>query len=73
MDPMPDSWTARHFSQANPEGEDEGDVPALLRRVADTLQQFGDVKVLDLILQQEPTERGFAPAITVYFDFPEND
>jgi hypothetical protein len=62
------SWTARHFSQANPKGEGQGDVPALLRRVADSIEDRGHVNVLDLILHTEVTEDGDWHSITVYFD-----
>jgi hypothetical protein len=36
-------WTANHFSQANPRGRGREDVPALLRRVAETIAGLGDV------------------------------
>ncbi len=64
-------WTARHFSQANPRGPGESDVPALLRRVADTLEAYGDVRVQDLVLHSEVTMEGTDwPSITVYFHRP---
>jgi hypothetical protein len=63
-------WTAQHFSQANPAGEDQGDVPALLRRVADTLGDLGEVEVLDLVLHNEITSDGDWPSIIVYFTRP---
>ncbi len=31
-------WTINHFSQANPNGKRKGDVAALLRRVAKTIE-----------------------------------
>ncbi|WP_344197163.1 helix-turn-helix domain-containing protein [Kribbella karoonensis] len=65
----PESWTIRHFSQSNPKGVGEGDVPALLRRVADTLEDLGPVKVTDLVLHNELTDDGEDwYSITVYFD-----
>src|SRR5690349_6205423 len=64
----PESWTIRHFSQANPKGAGEGDVPALLRRVADTLEGLGPVEVMDLVLHNEVTDDGETwYSITVYF------
>jgi hypothetical protein len=38
-----DKWTTFHFSQSNPNGVGEGDVAALLRRVADSIDDLGDV------------------------------
>jgi hypothetical protein len=44
----PETWTIEHFSQANPQGPGQDDVPALLRRVADTVEKFGVVDVQDI-------------------------
>ena len=65
----PESWTIRHFSQSNPRGAGEGNVPALLRRVADTLEGLGSVEVMDLVLHgDELTDDGKDwYSITVYF------
>jgi len=65
----PESWTMRHFSQSNPKGIGEGDVPAQLRRVADTLDGLSPVKVMDLLLHNdELTDDGEDwYSITVYF------
>jgi hypothetical protein len=66
----PESWTIRHFSQSNPKGLDEGDVPALLRRVANTLEELGPVKVMDLVLHNDEltAEAEDWYSITVYFE-----
>jgi hypothetical protein len=61
------SWAVRHFSQANPEGPDQGDVAELLRRVAETLDGLGAVDVVDLIMHNEVTANGDWPSLTVYF------
>lgn len=61
------TWTVNHFSQANPEGPEQADVPALLRRVADTIESLGGVEVMDLILHNEITADGDRPSFTVYF------
>ncbi|MFC3983000.1 hypothetical protein [Streptosporangium jomthongense] len=63
------TWTMHHFSQANPEGPEQGDVPALLRRVADSIEELGDVEVHDVIMHNEITEDGDWPSLTVYFDY----
>ncbi len=67
---MTESWTIRHFSQANPEGPGQDDVAALLRRVADSIEQLGPIEVQDLILSSELGDidgDGDRYAITVYF------
>jgi hypothetical protein len=63
-----DRWTAYHFSQANPDSEGKGDVPALLRRVADTIEELGEVQVSDLVMHSEVTAEGIWPSLTVYYE-----
>lgn len=46
-----DEWTTSHFSQSNPDGPGQGDVAALLRRIADTLDGMGDIEVHDITFQ----------------------
>lgn len=70
---MPESWSVRHFSQANPKGAGQGDVPALLRRVADSIEAFGDVEVQDVTFGTEITEDGPWHHLTVYFHLAEDD
>jgi hypothetical protein len=65
--PEPPAWTAEYFSQANPRGPGQGDVPGLLRRVADTIGEHGPVDLQDLVLHTEVNEFGSWPSITVYF------
>lgn len=60
-------WTAQHFSQSNPAGPGQDNVPALLRRVADSITDLGQVEVLDLVMHNEVTEDGAWPSITVYY------
>jgi hypothetical protein len=59
--------TAEHFSQANPVGPGQDDMPSLLRRVAETVEAIGPVGVQDLILHTEVTENGPWYSLTVYF------
>ncbi|MFR9750980.1 hypothetical protein ACL02S_08080 [Nocardia sp. 004] len=61
-------YTTLHFSQSNPLGEGQADVPKLLKTVAATLQDLGDITVTDLILHNEITADGDWPSITVYYD-----
>lgn len=56
-----------HFSQANPAGAGQGNVVALLRAVADTIESLGDVTVQDLVLHTDVTADGPWPSITVYY------
>lgn len=62
-----------HFSQANPAGPGQGDVPALLRRVAKTIGELGVVTVQDLTFSNEVTAEGLWPNMTVYFHYGELD
>lgn len=66
------SWTVRHFSQANPRGKGQGDVPALMRRVAGDIEQLGPVEVQDIVFSTEITEEGGWPSLTVYFHAAED-
>jgi hypothetical protein len=61
------SWAVEHFSQANPVGKGQGDVPALLRRVADSIDALGEIEVQDLVMHTEVTENGDWHSLTVYF------
>jgi hypothetical protein len=68
MEPQSRSWTARHFSLAHPRGPQQADVPAFLRRLADTLTTYGEVEVQDIVFHMEIGEDGIAgPTATVYF------
>ncbi|WP_234012430.1 hypothetical protein [Nocardia cyriacigeorgica] len=60
-------YQAFHFSQANPKGPGQGDVAALLRAVADTVDELGAVSVSDVVLHSETTVDGEWPSITVYY------
>lgn len=62
-----ESWGIENFSQANPVGAGEADVPALLRRVADSIDALGAADVQDLVLHTEVGANGDWHSITVYF------
>ncbi|MBL7490417.1 hypothetical protein I6A60_40205 [Frankia sp. AgB1.9] len=68
-----DPWTAYHFSQSNPEGAGQGDVGALLRRVADPIDALGQVDVQDLVLHTDITADGDWHSITVYYQHAGDD
>ena len=64
----PESWTVRHLSLSNPDGPGQGDVPALLRRLASQIEQHGIIEVQDLVFHLEIDDDGeFRPLMTVYF------
>ena len=63
-----DQWTMFHFSQANPKGPSQDDVPALLRRLADSIEALGHVHVFDIIYSVEVTADGDRPSMSVYYD-----
>jgi hypothetical protein len=62
-----DPWSAFHFSKSNPEGPGQGDVAALLRSVADSLDKLGDVQVQDITFHSEVTEGEDDLTVTVYY------
>lgn len=65
---MADNWTIFHFSQSNPSGEGQGDVSALLRRVADEIELLGDVQVQDITFTSSPTDAEDDLTVTVYYE-----
>jgi hypothetical protein len=64
---MAEKWTISHFSQSNPTGPGQGDVAALLRRVADSLDDLGDVTIQDITYHAEPTGGEDDLTMTVYY------
>jgi hypothetical protein len=62
-----DDYTISHFSQANPKGPGQGDVAALLRRVADSVESLGDVTVQDVTFHSEVTDGEDDVHLTVYY------
>jgi hypothetical protein len=65
--PIDPTWTINHFSQSNPDGEGQGDVAALLRRVADSLDSLGDVQVEDVTFHSETADGEDELHVTVYY------
>ncbi|GAA1879791.1 hypothetical protein [Lapillicoccus jejuensis] len=61
-----------HFSQSNPMGPEGFTVPALLRRVADSIEALGGVQVQDLTFHHEVTTTGQDDfSMTVFYHRPE--
>ena len=63
----PKTWTMLHFSQSNPSGEGQGDVAALLRRVADSIDSYGDITVHDITFHYEVGDGEDDLRMTVYY------
>jgi len=68
-----DNWTIFHFSQSNPDGPGQGDVPALLRRVADSIEALGEVMVEDITFSTDPTADERDLSMTVYYHRERDD
>ncbi len=64
----PENSTVLHFSQSNPSGDGQGDVAALLRRVADSIDGRGDIDVQDITFHSEVTSGEDDLKITVYYN-----
>lgn len=63
-----EEWSVFHFSQANPKGRDQGNVPKLLRRVAKTIAERGDIDVQDITFHTElDDDAEWWPSLTVYY------
>ena len=62
-----DKWTINHFSKSNPTGPGQGDVANLLRSVAESLEELGDIVVQDVVFHSEPTADEDDLTITVYY------
>jgi hypothetical protein len=64
-------WVINHFTQSNPAGPGQADVPRLLRRVADSIEKLDGAEVQDITFSTEVTAEGDWPSLTVYFHAPE--
>lgn len=63
----------RHFSQANPTGPGCDSLPALLRRLADSIDALGPVEIQDVVISSEATVHGPWRSGTVYYHLPEDE
>jgi len=65
----PSGYPCRHVSLANPRGNDETNLPMLLRRLADLLVELDihQEDVLDVTISSQITERGPWWSATVYW------
>ncbi len=66
---MEDTWSCSHFSLANPVDDRPDDLPHLLRRIADAIEQrgIGPMDILDLTISKEITGDGPWWSVTLYW------
>ena len=66
---MSNGYSCQHFSLSNPENDGADDLPHLLRRVADVVDEYGisPMDILDLTVSQEMTGEGPWWSVTVYW------
>jgi hypothetical protein len=65
---MTDRWSCKHFSLSNGEHDGAGDLPRLLRRIADMIEERA-IKPMDLVdvcVKQEMTADGPWWSVSVY-------
>ena len=60
-------WTVITFSQSNPSGDGQGDEPALLRRVAGSIEDLGEADAQDIVFHSEVTDGEDDLMMTVYY------
>jgi hypothetical protein len=53
-----EDWPVFHFALSNPKGPEQGDVAALLRRVADSIEALGHIDVHDISFHSEISADG---------------
>jgi hypothetical protein len=62
-------WRSHHFSLVRP-GDLSGDVSGLLRKVADSLDELGQIEVQDIAFCVQNRGSEIECQATVYFTFP---
>ena len=69
MSDEPEYWTCRHFSISNPRDDGSDDLPRLLRRVADQIEQYEikSMDVLQLTVELEMTSDGPWWSATIFW------
>lgn len=65
---MTGEYLIETFAQCNPLGPELDNVPALLRRVADTIEELGQVHILDIVHRKDIIAEGYWHFFTVYFN-----
>lgn len=62
-------WSSQHFSLGNAQDDRPDDLPHLLRRIADSIDERGikPTELLDLVVHQETHDFGPWWSVTVYW------
>jgi hypothetical protein len=63
-------WTVHYFSLANPPGDGRDDIPALLRRLADAIEERQPIEVQDISFAINVRAVDPWPSATVYYVEP---
>lgn len=63
-------YRAWHFGYTNPDGPDAGNIPLLLRRLADELEGIDSSDILDIVFRSEAVEDLGKPTFIVYMGEP---
>ena len=67
----PRAFSCYTFSLGNSDGPDDQSVPALLRRVADAIEELGEIDIIDIAFVKWPIEgEGWYPFLTLYYNLP---
>ena len=61
-------WTCHHFSLS----DNEKNAPRLLRKVADAIEDLGDIDLLNIGFSLQTEGPEFEVRATVYFDFTDD-
>lgn len=67
VDDKTPKYTIVHFSFSNAVGEGQGDVAALLRKVAEGIEAYGDIWVQDITFHSAVTDAEDDLTMTVYY------
>jgi hypothetical protein len=62
-----DLYKMFHFSQSNGNGPQSTKVPELMRGVAQTIEDLGDIDVQDIVFAVGLIDGEFDPTFTVYY------
>ena len=62
-----DTYTISHFSLANVNGPEETRTPALLRKLADILEEESITKIQDIVFENAVEDGERVPTFTVYY------
>ncbi len=68
MNSMEEGFWIKTFSQSQPIGSEQANIPELLRRVSESIEKLGDIEVMDIIFHNEVDSDGMSyPHLSVYY------